>query len=70
MTTSRSVLEKTLVALQALQERGISAKREEVKALFDDPKDGKNATIWVEECLTEATLLSKEEAALYVQCLP
>jgi hypothetical protein len=61
MATSRSALQQTI---SILRERRIKVKQEDIQALFDDPETSEDATKWVEECLGETTLLTKEEATL------
>jgi hypothetical protein len=66
MTTPRSALLQTV---SILRERGISVKQEDLQPVFEGPTTSQDATRWVEECLGEDTLLSKEEAALHVPSL-
>lgn len=61
MATSRSALQRTI---SILRERGAKFKQEDIQSLFEDPESGEDATRWVEDCLGETTLLTKEEATL------
>lgn len=53
------------VVISALKDRGISCKRDEIRAALDVKLSSSNNAKWVEEHLTPDTLLSQEELRLY-----
>jgi predicted HAD superfamily phosphohydrolase YqeG len=52
--------------LNVLEERELHVDLDNVLAAFEDEGVKREAAAWVEECLNEDTLLSKEEWELYV----
>lgn len=49
-----------------LQERDITYDRDALKAAIEDPESESAVRAWIDEYLTPETLLTKEEAALWV----
>ena len=52
--------------LEVLRDRDISYDRETLQAAFNDPESQTAIQDWIDEYLSPETLLTKEEAALYV----
>ena len=52
--------------LSALKERYIDLNRDDISWAFDSSKTRDNISAWVQEYVSPATLLTREELALYV----
>jgi hypothetical protein len=51
--------------LEILRDRDVPYNRDAIKSAFDSPESQTSIQAWMQEYLSPATLLTKEEATLY-----